>query len=79
MSKTSRTKTRISITILPTINNMLDMISKKKGTSKSMIIENALNQYLNEQLEADAKSLANMTFDDLPTENEWAEIQSIIQ
>ncbi|MFA5793086.1 MAG: ribbon-helix-helix domain-containing protein [Candidatus Gracilibacteria bacterium] len=67
----SKNKTRISITILPSINLMLDKESKNIGVSKSELIENALKSYLRNKLQHDAKILGQMHFDDLPSETEW--------
>ena len=69
-------KTRISITIIPTVNILLEKISKKTGMSKSALVENALKDYLQHQLEEDVKALSTMHFDDLPSENDWLSIQS---
>ena len=69
-------KTRISITIIPTVNILLEKISKKTGISKSALVENALKDYLQHQLEEDVKALSTMHFDDLPSENDWLSIQS---
>lgn len=71
------TKTRISITIIPTINVMLEKLSKKTGISKSSLIENALKDYLYKQLENDAKALSKLHFEDLPSEDDWLAIQLI--
>jgi len=68
-------KSRISITIIPMINDMLDKVSKRAGISKSMLIEKALKNFLKEQLEADAKALSKLNFDDLPGEDEWLKLQ----
>jgi len=69
-------KTRISITIVPTVYILLEKISKKTGISKSALVENALKDYLQHQLEEDVKALSTMHFDDLPSENDWLSIQS---
>jgi metal-responsive CopG/Arc/MetJ family transcriptional regulator len=68
-------KSRISITIAPMINDMLDKVSKRANISKSLLVEKALKSYLKGQLEADAKALSKLTFDDLPDENEWLNLQ----
>ncbi|MBU0668081.1 ribbon-helix-helix domain-containing protein [Patescibacteria group bacterium] len=69
-------KTRISITIIPTVNILLEKISKKTGKSKSALVENALKDYLQHQLEEEVMELAAMQFDDLPSEDDWLSIQS---
>lgn len=76
MSRSAKAKTRISITIIPMVNVMLEKMSERTGASKSALVENALKDYLEKQLEADAKALARLRFDDLPTDDEWQEIQS---
>lgn len=65
------TKMRISVTILPGINKILENVSQKSGTSKSVLVELALKKFLQEELSKDSKALAVMTFDDLPSEDEW--------
>ncbi len=64
-------KVRISITIMPSINNLLEEISGKTKTSKSELVEKAVKQYFRAQLETDLKKLAKIKFDDLPSEDEW--------
>jgi len=58
------------------VNIMLEKMSERSGVSKSALVENALKDYLEKQLAKDAKALATMSFDDLPSEDEWLEIQS---
>jgi len=74
-----KVKTRISITIIPMVNEMLDKLSKRSGISKSSLVEEALRSYLQRQLEEDAKALAKIKFDDLPGEEDWLTIQSEIK
>lgn len=78
MAKNIQTKSRISITIIPLVNSMLEKMSKKTGVSKSLLVENAIKDYLAKQLESDVKALSKMKFDDLPGENDWLSIQSDI-
>ncbi len=78
MSSSSKAKERISITILPFVNHLLDDLCKQSGQSKSTVIENALKQFLNEQLAKDAKALASLEYEDLPSEEDWLSIQSTI-
>lgn len=73
-----KTKNRISITIMPSLNDMLEKISEKSGLSKSALVEDAVAQYLQKRLTEDVKALSKMHFDDLPSEDEWLEIQSEI-
>jgi methionine aminopeptidase len=77
MPKTSAgNKLRISITILPMINEMLEKVSKRSGISKSLLAEMALKDYLKKQMEDDIKTLSKLKFDDLPSEDDWLKIQS---
>ncbi|MEK9166697.1 MAG: ribbon-helix-helix domain-containing protein [Patescibacteria group bacterium] len=69
-----QSKTRISITINPVINEMLDNLTETSGVSKSSLIEHAIKDLLNTQLEKDAKALSKIKFDDLPSEDEWLAI-----
>jgi hypothetical protein len=64
-------KVRISVTILPSLNLILEKESENTGTSKSELVENALKKYLKNKLEHDAKILGSLHFDDLPSEHEW--------
>lgn len=67
-------KTRISITINPSTNQMLNNLTQISGISKSSLIEKAIKDLLKEQMSKDAKSLAKMKFDDLPNEDEWMDL-----
>lgn len=71
----AKTKSRISVTIVPLVNDMLEQVSKRKGVSKSSLVEVALKKFLMDQLEKDAKALAQLDISDLPSEDEWLEIQ----
>lgn len=79
MSPSLNNKKRISVTILPVVDSLLSKVSESLGESKSLIVEKALKEFLERQLEKDAKSLAKMKFNDLPTEDEWLSIQSFIE
>lgn len=79
MTNPLNNKARISITIMPLVNQMLDDVSEKLGQSKSALIEQALKEFLQTRLEKDAKELAKMKFDDLPTEDEWLKVQSPLE
>jgi hypothetical protein len=78
-SKKPQTKLRISVTIIPSVNSMLEILSKRTGLSKSLLVEKALINMLQKQLADDAKALSKMKFDDLPTEDEWLAIQSPLE
>lgn len=76
MPAPSKTKMRISITVFPLTNETLGKISERYGISKSALVERALNKFLKNQLDKDSKVLSKLTFDDLPSEDEWLSIQS---
>lgn len=67
---------RISITILPSLNKLLEELIEKNGESKSSLIEQAIKVYLEQKMEKDLQKLAKMKFDDLPTEEDWLKIQN---
>lgn len=79
MSPSLNNKKRISVTILPVVDSLLSKVSESLGKSKSLIVEKALKEFLERQLDKDTKALAQMKFDDLPTEDEWLSIQSDIE
>ena len=79
MAKSFISKIRISVTIIPFVNQMLEKVSKRAGLSKSSLVEQALKQFLQQQLAKEAKALAKIHFDDLPSEDEWLSIQSSIK
>lgn len=76
MAIKDKIKKRITITILPAIDNLLEKVSKRKGVSKSSLVEESIKMFLQERLEEETKILAKINFDDLPSEDEWLEIQS---
>ncbi len=73
------TRERISITILPRLNLMLEKESKQTGMSKSELVERAIQSFLKKKLEEDVKFLAQVHYDDLPTENEWLMLGSSLE
>ncbi len=70
-------KKRISITIVPFLDEKLENMAKRLGKSKSSIIEQAVKSFLKTQLDTDSRALAKLKFADLPSEDEWIAIQSI--
>ena len=74
--KTLQRKTRISVTILPNLNLMIEKESKRLGISKSELVEEAIKKLLKNQLIEDAKKLATLKFKDLPSDEEWASLDS---
>lgn len=79
MRTTQKPKIRISVTIIPMINTMLEKVSEEAGVSKSTLVEQALKTFLRHQLDKDSKALAKLTFDDLPSEDEWFSLQSSLE
>jgi hypothetical protein len=71
-------KERITITIMPSINQTLEKISDQTGISKSMLVEKAVKEMFKKKLSRDLKKLAKLKFDDLPNEETWLQIQSKI-
>ncbi len=69
------TKAKVSFTIDPRLLHQLDQAAEAGKTSKSALMEKALKILMEKLLEEDAKKIAKMKFDDLPTEKEWASIE----
>lgn len=72
----SVTKTRISVTIIHQLAQMLEEIAETDNVSKSEVVERSLKKMMNDRMASDAKALAAMTFDDLPSEEDWLIIQN---
>ena len=71
-------KTKISVTVSSHLAQLLEESAKFYETSKSAIVEQALQDLIEEKLAKDAKKLAKLKFDDLPSEDEWVLLQSEI-
>ena len=71
----SITKTRISATLPAKVATELKRFSKEKNIPQSFVIAQALENWLSQKLANDAKELAKIEFDDLPSENEWIDLQ----
>ena len=52
--------------------------NKLEEKTQSEIINKALEDWFNKKLAKDAKFLAGIKFDDIPTEDEWLKIQPSI-
>lgn len=76
--ETAQRKTRISITILPVFNLMLEKESMRLGQSKSELVEEAVKTFLKNRLVEDAKKLANLKFQDLPSQEDWLRLDQEI-
>lgn len=67
--------TRVSALLPASLVREVKRLSQRDSTSQSFIIKNALQYWLGERLKKDVKELAQLTFDDLPSEDEWALLQ----
>ena len=67
-------KTRISVTIIHQLAQILEEMAKEQNVSKSALVESCIKKMADEKLAKDAKKLAKMKFDDLPNEDEWLAI-----
>lgn len=72
-------KKRISITIVNSLDEEISNIAKDMQISKSSIIETAVKSYLMNKLDRDTKELSGMTFDDLPDEDAWLDLQTELE
>lgn len=55
---------------------MLQKESDRLGLSKSAVVEEAIKKFLEKQLIKDAKKLATLTFDDLPSSDDWLKLDA---
>ncbi|MBI2463804.1 hypothetical protein HYV57_02520 [Candidatus Peregrinibacteria bacterium] len=78
MTHASSVKRKISITILPSLDDLLALYSSNSGESKSSLIEKALSEFIKEKLDKDSRALSKLNFDDLPSEDDWIMLQSEI-
>lgn len=67
---------RVTITILPTLDDMLERLVSETGKSKSALIEGAVKQFVQNQLEKDTAALGKLTAMDLPSEDDWLMLQN---
>lgn len=72
---TRTTKSRMSIILPKFLIKEVEKASKALHRPKSAIIEFALQHWLNMKLDNDSKELANLNFEDLPTEDDWLLLQ----
>jgi len=70
------TKTKISVTISKVLADLLEEMAEKMQVPKSALVEDALKPLIERRLEADAKALASLSANDLPSEEEWMSVQS---
>ncbi len=76
--QTGMSKSKICITLLKQLEQQLTKIAKDQKTTKSALIESAVDFWLKNKLKADAKKIAKIEFDDLPDEDTWLAIQGEI-
>lgn len=69
-------KTRISVTIIHQLAQMLEEIAEADNVSKSEVVERSLKEMVEDRMKREAKIIASMTFDDLPSEEDWLIIQN---
>ena len=67
--------TRISALLPSALVEEIEKESEGQSTTKSAIIKNALELWLNRKLDRDSKKLAKLKIDDIPSEEEWELIQ----
>ena len=67
--------TRVSALLPMSLVMEVKRLSQRDNTSQSFIIKNALQHWLRGRLKTDAKELAQIEFDDLPSEDGWRLIQ----
>lgn len=70
------TKTRVSALLSKMLVTEIKKEAVERNATQSSIFEEALQLWLEKKLDEDAKSLGKMHFEDLPSENDWMQIQS---
>ncbi|MFT7184117.1 MAG: metal-responsive CopG/Arc/MetJ family transcriptional regulator [Oceanicoccus sp.] len=70
------TKKKISVTISSILFRELEESVELTGLNKSSIMELALKSYLASRLVDEAKKIASIKFDDLPSEEDWLILQN---
>ena len=75
---TISTKTRVSALLPTKLVQEIKQVSNSQKVSQSYILQSALEDWFNRKLANDAKALSKLTFNDLPSEDEWCSIQSKI-
>ena len=67
---------RISALLPSNLVNKMKEIASQEGFTQSFILKDALELWFKRRLERDSKTLAGLSFTDLPTEEEWDIIQT---
>lgn len=70
------TKTKISVTIPMALARLIEEMAIAQKTTKSAIVEKSIRQMAEEKFADEAKIISSSVFNDLPSENEWIDIQS---
>ncbi|MFH1713109.1 MAG: hypothetical protein ABH896_02905 [Candidatus Jacksonbacteria bacterium] len=70
--------TRISASLPAILVEEIKKISLREKITQSSLIKKALDHWLQNKFKKDVKALGKINFDDLPSEDEWALIQSAI-
>ena len=74
------TKTTRLSSLLPTyLVEEVKKVSMEEKVTQSLVIKKALELWFNNKLDRDTKALAKISFDDLPSEEDWNLIQSDIK
>jgi hypothetical protein len=58
------------------LEEQLCKLAEDEQTTKSALIEKAVSFWLANKLKSDAEKMANLSFEDLPDEDEWVELQN---
>lgn len=66
---------RISAILPANLVNEVRKASRLENIPQSSVIKRAIECWLNDRLKRDAKKLAQIKFDDLPSEDDWLLIQ----
>jgi Arc/MetJ-type ribon-helix-helix transcriptional regulator len=75
MNTISKT-TRISALLPVSLVDEVKKESQLQNIAQSHVIKKALELWLQQKLKRDAQELATLTFDDLPSEDDWLSVQS---
>lgn len=75
---TAQKKQRISALLPSDILVELRKMADATQVSLNALFQRAVEDWLQKKLQKDAEDLSKLTFDDLPTEDEWHSIQSSV-
>jgi hypothetical protein len=74
----SATKTRISAILPARLSAELRKVALAEQVPQSRILAEALQLWLRQRLDRETKELSRLTFDDLPSEQDWLSVQSVV-